>query len=92
MAKLVYLTVSWGIVGCYWVSAWFPVLDIPALLFLEKNMVVAILAHEAGSRAENERFSAAWRLVWWVDPDRMSFVHQSHSVTPLLGRIGEKKK
>ena len=30
-------------------------LDVAALFFLEKNMVVAMLAHKAGSRAEDKR-------------------------------------
>lgn len=35
LAKLVILTASWGIVVGYWASAWFPVLDVTALLFGE---------------------------------------------------------
>lgn len=50
LAKFVILTASWGIVGGYWVSARFPMLDVAALFFLEKNMVVAMFAHKAGSR------------------------------------------
>lgn len=41
-------------------SAWSPTLDIAAPPFLEKNMVAAMLAHKARSRAEGLR--AAWKL------------------------------
>lgn len=46
----------------YWASAWFPVLVVAALLFLEKNVVVAILGPKAGIRAGNERLRAVQRL------------------------------
>lgn len=43
-------------------SAWFPMLDIAALPFLEKNMMVAMLACKAGNKAEKKWLSAAWKF------------------------------